>query len=98
MAEPPSSNVSMELPITFFLALSLSVLLTYKVRSWAVRLGIVDLPDTVRRFHSRPTPRAGGVGIFVSFALVVALAWARGHIDLGGDEMFARQFLALTLG
>lgn len=41
-------------------------------RGWAQRRGVVDQPDA-RRLHTRPTPRGGGIGIFL--VLLAASAW-----------------------
>src|SRR2546421_10423081 len=57
----------------FVIALGSSLFLTPVVRRLAQRLGWVDAPADGRRLHETPTPRLGGVAIFLSIAL--ALAW-----------------------
>ena len=52
-------------------AFLLSVLFTLLVRSVAHRLDWLDQPDE-RRLHSKPTPRLGGVAIFLAFGLSLA--------------------------
>lgn len=52
------------------LSFLLAVLLTPLVRAVARHFGWLDQPDE-RRIHSVPTPRLGGVAIFVSFVLAL---------------------------
>jgi UDP-GlcNAc:undecaprenyl-phosphate GlcNAc-1-phosphate transferase len=47
------------------------------VRRLAMALGAVDRPDP-RRAHAEPTPRLGGVAIFIAFLGSLALAYAIG--------------------
>jgi UDP-GlcNAc:undecaprenyl-phosphate/decaprenyl-phosphate GlcNAc-1-phosphate transferase len=44
-------------------------------RALAVRYRVIDDPGP-RKVHSAPTPRAGGIAVFVSFTLVVAIGYA----------------------
>jgi len=60
--------------LPFILAFGLSLIITPLVRRFAISRGIVDQPDA-RRIHTKPTPRLGGVGFFISF-LIVVLAYA----------------------
>jgi UDP-GlcNAc:undecaprenyl-phosphate/decaprenyl-phosphate GlcNAc-1-phosphate transferase len=53
---------------SFFVALVLTPL----CRILAARWGLVDEPDTVRKFHTKPIPRIGGVAIFIAY-LVAAV-------------------------
>lgn len=39
----------------------------------AVRLGAIDIPTDGRRMHTHPVPRAGGLSVFLSFAVTCAL-------------------------
>ena len=41
------------------------------VRSFARRVGAIDSPDMIRRVHTEPTPRLGGLAIFVGFLVGV---------------------------
>ena len=59
-----------------------AALLVPLVRRAAVRWGAIDVPDE-RRVLVRPTPRLGGVAIFLGFLLVMAGGAATGHIALG---------------
>jgi len=65
-----------------------SYLLTPAVKALAFRFGVVDLPNE-RRPHPRPTPRGGGVAVFigvqVACLLAVAAPWPNklaGEFDL----------------
>src|SRR5438270_186955 len=55
----------------FIIALGSSLFLTPVVRRLAQRLGWVDAPADGRRLHEMPTPRIGGVAIFLSVALAL---------------------------
>ncbi len=81
---------------TFAASLLLALLLTPQVIKRAKSRGLVDLPSP-RRVHTQPIPRLGGVALFVSFylplAVVALLPWAQ-ESPLGLD----RQTLALLAG
>ena len=53
---------------TFFLA----VIFTLFVRRIAWNLRIIDIPNAERKIHKTPIPLLGGLGVFFSFALVLA--------------------------
>lgn len=60
--------------LTFILALSITYTLTPLVKKIAFRTGAVDYPDagaSGRRVHVRPTPRLGGLAIYLGFVLPV---------------------------
>ena len=65
------------------LAFVLCLILTPLCRNLSIRLGLVDEPDEVRKFHGKPIPRIGGVPIVLSYAaalaimLIAAPHWAR---------------------
>ncbi|MBX3278345.1 MAG: undecaprenyl/decaprenyl-phosphate alpha-N-acetylglucosaminyl 1-phosphate transferase [Acidobacteria bacterium] len=56
----------------FTISLLLAFALTPIVRRRAIAWGAIDVPDSGRRIHSRPTPRLGGIAIFVAFLLTLA--------------------------
>jgi len=65
---------SMVVPLgLLFLAFFISYLGTLVVRRWALRSGVVDIPNE-RSSHDRPTPRGGGMAIVVSFFAAMLLA------------------------
>jgi len=43
------------------------------VRSLAIRVGLVDNPDAERKLHSRPIAVAGGIAVFISMMVALAL-------------------------
>jgi len=53
-----------DLIIAFFIALTLSFILTFPVKRLAIRWGIVDKPN-YRKIHKKVTPRFGGISIFL---------------------------------
>jgi len=50
------------------LSLVLTLAMTPVVRTWSIRLGLVDQPDHHRKLHRSATPRTGGVAIMTSYA------------------------------
>src|SRR5437764_4871688 len=78
---------------------AIALIATYMVRVNAARFGLIDLPSE-RKVHTAPTPRGGGIavwlGVILTFALVqAALAYATR--SSGGDSLvpeFARRHFA----
>lgn len=60
--------------ILFSLSLLLTLALTPLVRRWALRWGAVDWPDGGRRIHQHPTPRLGGMAIYLAFLVALGVA------------------------
>ncbi|MGA7218336.1 MAG: MraY family glycosyltransferase [Candidatus Sulfotelmatobacter sp.] len=58
----------------FFLSLLFSFVLTRYVRDFSSRRGWVAIPSQERHLHEIPLPRLGGVAIFISFSLSIAVA------------------------
>ncbi|HPE16602.1 MAG TPA: MraY family glycosyltransferase [Oscillospiraceae bacterium] len=54
-------------------AMVVSFLLTPVVKSFAFRIGAIDVPKDGRRMHKVPIPRLGGLAIFLGFLLSVLL-------------------------
>jgi len=54
----------------FLIASCFSFLITPMVKSFARRMGALDLPGE-RKVHSQPIPRFGGLSIFIAFILVL---------------------------
>jgi UDP-GlcNAc:undecaprenyl-phosphate GlcNAc-1-phosphate transferase len=57
----------------FLISLSASLFLTPVVRRLAQRFGWMDVPEDARRVHTAPVPRLGGVAVFASVMLALAL-------------------------
>lgn len=53
----------------------LSFLLTPIAIRVAIRAGAIDQPDSGRRVHRKPIPRAGGLAVVTAFVVVGSLAW-----------------------
>ncbi|MEN8145204.1 MAG: MraY family glycosyltransferase, partial [Gemmatimonadota bacterium] len=68
----------------FLLSLVFVVCVTMVLRAHAVRLGLMDIPDQIRRVHDRPVARVGGLAIAVTVWLGMAIA-----IPLVGLETLA---------
>jgi UDP-GlcNAc:undecaprenyl-phosphate/decaprenyl-phosphate GlcNAc-1-phosphate transferase len=54
---------------TFLLAAGTCALATPLVRKMAFAVGVFDEPDADRRVHAHPTPRLGGIAIYLGFML-----------------------------
>ena len=59
--------------LAFLLAAVLGHYLTPMLRQAAIRFGIVDRPDGKLKNHRAPVPYLGGIAIYLSFLLSLAL-------------------------
>ena len=59
--------------IAFGASILISFVVTPAVKSFAFKVGALDVPKDDRRMHSHPIPRLGGLAIFVAFILSVLL-------------------------
>lgn len=85
-----------DLIIAGICALAISLALNRAMLQLAPRLGLMDQPG-VRRIHAVPIPRAGGIAIWLSFLLVVAVGLASGLLD--SDRSLSWEWLtAFTAG
>lgn len=50
-----------------------SYTLTPPVRLLAFRIGAIDIPTDARRMHKKPTPRIGGLAIFIGFIVATVV-------------------------
>ena len=61
-------------------ALVVSFLMTPVVKTFAYKVGAVDVPKDARRLHKVPSPRLGGLAIFIGFMVsVLILGNVRGN-------------------
>ena len=61
-------------------ALVISFLMTPVVKTFAFKVGAVDVPKDARRMHKVPIPRLGGLAIFIGFMVsVLILGNVRGN-------------------
>ena len=89
-----STSLPLFLSGAFLTSLCLSLIGTYAVRGWARRRGYVDVPDSIRRLHSEPTPNVGGIAVV--FATTISfVAWS--FPILPGD-LVRPEILGMLLG
>ncbi|MBF0553709.1 MAG: glycosyltransferase family 4 protein [Nitrospirae bacterium] len=62
------ATVTHNILFVFFLSLTLSALSSFLVSRYGYKISIVDLPNE-RSSHSTPTPRGGGIGIWIAYTL-----------------------------
>jgi UDP-GlcNAc:undecaprenyl-phosphate/decaprenyl-phosphate GlcNAc-1-phosphate transferase len=68
------SDLALLAALVFIVAALLSASMVWPARLLALRLGIIDNPGH-RKLHSLPTARAGGIAVYFSFILVVAVGY-----------------------
>jgi UDP-GlcNAc:undecaprenyl-phosphate/decaprenyl-phosphate GlcNAc-1-phosphate transferase len=71
--------------VFFALAFVVSFVATFLVSRVAVRRNILDIPDTERRLHKKPTPTLGGIAVYSSFFLVTLALGVFGGYLLNGN-------------
>ena len=69
-----------ELAVAFLATLALSLGLNRLMVQLAPRLGLMDQPGG-RRIHAAPIPRAGGIAIWLSFLIVMAVGLGSGLLE-----------------
>jgi len=62
-----------KLLLAVVVAFAISFAMTPIVKSFAVKIGAMDVPTEKRRVHDHPIPRMGGLAIFIGFLLSVVL-------------------------
>ncbi len=67
----------------FALSLLLSFVLTRYIRDFATTRGWLFVPSLERHLHRTPVPRLGGIAVFISFVLTLALVFALGRLFPG---------------
>ncbi|MSP14230.1 MAG: undecaprenyl/decaprenyl-phosphate alpha-N-acetylglucosaminyl 1-phosphate transferase [Chloroflexi bacterium] len=82
--------------LTFCLALILALVLTPLAGRLARRVGAVDVPGQIKHTHTIPTPRLGGLGMYLAFAIPVLLTlwWP----ILRADSLEVRRVVGLLVG
>ncbi len=69
----PHLTVWVKLLLAAAAALFISHLLTPHVKTFAEKVGAIDVPRDSRRVHNHPIPRMGGLAIFAGFVLSVLI-------------------------
>ena len=59
--------------LALLVALVVSFLMTPVVKSFAYKVGAIDVPKDERRMHHKPIPRLGGLAIFIGFMVSILL-------------------------
>ena len=67
---PIEFNMIAVILLPLVVALVISFLSTPIVKSFAYKLGAIDVPKDERRMHKVPIPRMGGLAIFLALSLV----------------------------
>lgn len=68
-----SSAVWVKILLALATSFVISFFATPVIRSFAVHVGAIDIPDAKRHIHKQPIPRMGGLAIFIGFLLSVLL-------------------------
>lgn len=75
---------------SFVVSLAISMVMTFWVQTAAVARGLLVPPISDRHLHTKPLPRIGGVGIYLSFLITVVGFCA---IPKWGQQIFAPRTL-----
>lgn len=75
--------------LALLVALVVSFLTTPVVKSFAYKVGAIDIPKDARRMHKEPIPRLGGLAIFMGFMVSILL-----FVQIQGN----RQMQSILLG
>jgi len=59
--------------VSLIVAMAISFAMTPVAKSFAQKVGAIDVPKDARRIHKHPIPRMGGLAIFLGFVLSVVL-------------------------
>jgi UDP-GlcNAc:undecaprenyl-phosphate GlcNAc-1-phosphate transferase len=78
----------------FLLSSILSASFTPLARIFGVKFGIMDVPGRLA-IHSKPTPRVGGLAVYVAFLVAVLLPGVLGKL---GNDAFVRSLVVVSAG
>jgi len=82
--------------VPFGAAFLLSAILILLVKKVAVKVGAIDYPSKIK-IHKKPTPRLGGVAIFLAFVLLIIFDLVWGH-RIVGEALELRHIVGLLIG
>ena len=83
MPMPFDNRLIAYVAFALLIALAVSFLMTPVVKTFAYKVGAVDVPKDARRMHKVPIPRLGGLAIFIGFMVsVLLLGSVRGNIQM----------------
>ncbi|EKD33440.1 MAG: hypothetical protein ACD_76C00029G0005 [uncultured bacterium] len=83
--------------VWIILAFVCSFLFTLAIKRIALRLGVVDSPDNVRKIHKEPVPLLGGTAIFITMAIFI-IGFLLFSESLTGGEITKTHYLGFLLG
>ena len=69
----PEMQLWLKVLLTVAIAALIAFGTTPIIKTFAQKVGAIDVPDQVRHFHAHPTPRMGGMAIFLGFLISVLL-------------------------
>lgn len=69
----PNMALWLKLLLAVLIAFVVSFLMTPPVKSFAQKVGAMDVPKDERRVHNHPIPRMGGLAIFLGFVISMLL-------------------------
>jgi UDP-GlcNAc:undecaprenyl-phosphate GlcNAc-1-phosphate transferase len=92
----PVTTVWVAFIVAFLVAIQ-STRMSIVIARWG---NVLDRPDGYRKTHLRPTPRLGGVGLFLAFAApVVGLLLLREYSTVADELLYRKQqFIGLLVG
>ena len=85
----------LKIGLTTLVSVAVSFAMTPLVRSFAVKVGAVDVPRDNRRMHDHPIPRQGGLAIFLGFLVGVVLF---GDLDRQVQGILLGSVIIVTVG
>jgi UDP-GlcNAc:undecaprenyl-phosphate GlcNAc-1-phosphate transferase len=83
---------------SFVIAAILALILVPWISRYAIRLHLVDQPDSNRKLHKSAIPLIGGIAVFLSICITLVLVWALGRESIILKPGDFREFLGLFLG
>jgi UDP-GlcNAc:undecaprenyl-phosphate GlcNAc-1-phosphate transferase len=86
------------LPLLFLAALCCSLVFTRVALEFGRRVGLVDRPDGRRKIHARVVPLVGGIAVFASTVLILAVSATIPGPVAAAVQAQARELLGLLLG
>lgn len=75
--------------LALLVAAVVSFLMTPVVKTFAYKVGAIDVPKDARRMHKVPIPRLGGLAIFIGFLVSIVL-----FVNIRGNQ----QMQSILLG
>src|SRR3989338_10803733 len=80
--------------IILLISFCLAFLLTHLIRFISLKIGAVDEPNE-RKIHTKPTPRLGGIGIYIAYSLALLYAVKLSDQQIG---VLIGGFIVLLIG